>query len=184
MYMSNNVSIVLDVISQYSYLTLIKDGEIIACDTHENHNNLSDSLIEYINDILVRHNFALQDLYAIYLVTGPGKFSAMRIGATVAKTLCLLNQSKLYIIDKFDYLNEPNGWVVVKSDGNKSFICHYQNNQKYSEPQLVDDKEVSAIIGNELVIYESNNQTKVLSKLSSFKLVDHHFMLEYLKKPC
>ncbi len=183
--MNNEVSIVLDVISTQSYIYLVVNNEIKQLDVYENKNNLSNNLIGYINTILLSHQYTLQSINKIYLVYGPGKFSAMRIATTVAKTLSLLNRSKLYIIDKFDYLNASDGWVVIKSDGTKSFICHYSNNQKDTQPQLVDDSEVKNYINaDEIVTYESDNQHNLLRKLNMFQEVDCDFELEYLKKPC
>ncbi len=182
--MQTEVSVVLDVTSNNSYIALIVNQTLKQFDIYENKNNLSDSLIEYISHILSKQNLALKDINNIYLVYGPGKFSAMRIGATVAKSLSLLNKSNLYIIDKFDYISSTNGWVVVKSDGNKSFICHYSNNKKDTTPQLVEDSRIKDHVGNEQVIYESDNKDNIINKLPLFKKVDYTFELEYLKKPC
>ncbi len=183
--MSKEVSLVLDVTSAHAYIFLLVNQEIKQFDTHENKNNLSDNLIEYIDSILHKNKYSLHDINKIYLVYGPGKFSAMRIAATVTKTLCLLNQAQLYIIDKFDYFSEPNSWVVIKSDGSKSFICHYTNNKKDAKPKLVEDSTINEYINTDkAVIYESNNKHQLINKLQSFKLVDYDFTLEYLKKPC
>ena len=183
--MQTEVSVVLDVTSNNSYIALIVNQTLKQFYIYENKNNLSDSLIEYISAILNKEKLNLKDINNIYLVYGPGKFSAMRIGATVAKTLCLLNGAKLFIADKFDYLCEAHGWVVVKSDGSKSFICHYSNSQKDTIPQLVEDSEINQYIkANETVIYESDNRNNIITKLPIFKQVDYNFELEYLKKPC
>lgn len=182
-----SLAIVIDATSQYTYLYLIKDNiQIINYKNYENQQNLSDHLIEYIDELLKEQKFTFKDLTDCFLVYGPGKFSAMRITSIVAKTLSLLQNLNLYIIDKFDYLAQDNCICVIKSDGKKSFICLYKNGYKYDSPRLIDDTELDNIVSqlNVPIIYNNNNYEFVLKKLNKFKKVDYNFILEYLKSPC
>lgn len=70
-----------------SHLYLIADHKKIACYNHyTNNKDLSFKLTAYIDLLLKNNDLEVNDIDAIYLVTGPGKFSAMRICATFAKT--------------------------------------------------------------------------------------------------
>ena len=53
----------------------------------EAHRILSDTLLQKINDLLKKNNVELHDLTGIGVFKGPGSFTGLRIGITVANTL-------------------------------------------------------------------------------------------------
>lgn len=79
-----------------SHLYLIANHKEITCYNHYlNNKDLSFKLTVYIDSLLKDNSLTSKDIGGIYLVTGPGKFSAMRISSTFAKTWTYLNKSKL-----------------------------------------------------------------------------------------
>lgn len=50
------------------------------------HRQLSDTLLGKIDDILVENRIEKQDLSAVLIYRGPGSFTGLRIGVTVANT--------------------------------------------------------------------------------------------------
>jgi tRNA threonylcarbamoyladenosine biosynthesis protein TsaB len=47
----------------------------------------SQMVLPMIEDIIHKHNLKLMDITAINVATGPGSFTGLRVGATVANTL-------------------------------------------------------------------------------------------------
>lgn len=66
---------------------LIEKGEVVADKTWEAHRTLSDTLLKTIEEILNSKNKAWSDLEGIIIYKGPGSFTGLRIGTTVANTL-------------------------------------------------------------------------------------------------
>ncbi|HVE81128.1 MAG TPA: tRNA (adenosine(37)-N6)-threonylcarbamoyltransferase complex dimerization subunit type 1 TsaB [Candidatus Dormibacteraeota bacterium] len=70
---------------------------------------LADTLLDRIKDLLKKHNLEWKDLSGIVAFKGPGSFTGLRIGVTVANTIAYAQ--KIPIVDA----NGEN-WV---SDGQK-----------------------------------------------------------------
>lgn len=51
------------------------------------HRTLSTTLLETVERWLVQHTYAVQDLTGIIVYEGPGSFTGLRIGCTVANTM-------------------------------------------------------------------------------------------------
>lgn len=68
-------------------LYLIKENEVEASYTWEAHRQLSDTLLVKIEALLEKEDITLQDLTAIVVFAGPGSFTGLRIGISVANTL-------------------------------------------------------------------------------------------------
>lgn len=66
---------------------LFKDGKQLAYKTWHAHRELSTTLHRQIEDLLQSHGASLQDLNGIVCFQGPGSFTGLRIGLTVADTL-------------------------------------------------------------------------------------------------
>src|SRR6476469_8834634 len=74
--------------SNTTELTLLaKDETIIERVEWESGRTLSDHLLTKILELLAAHNLQPQDLQGIIVFTGPGSFTGLRIGATVANTM-------------------------------------------------------------------------------------------------
>ena len=66
---------------------LFKDDEQLAYETWHAHRELSTTLHRKIEDLLKSQDASLQDLGGIVCFQGPGSFTGLRIGLTVADTL-------------------------------------------------------------------------------------------------
>jgi len=74
---------------------------------------LSDDLLVHIEAILKKHNSAIKDLTGIIVYQGPGSFTSLRIGLTVANTIAYAQGIPIIGISGDDWVN--NGFVKLKS---------------------------------------------------------------------
>lgn len=63
---------------------LIKDGSIAAQNVWEAHRNLADTLLTNIDDLCKNSGIKYADLSRIAVYEGPGSFTGLRIGVSVA----------------------------------------------------------------------------------------------------
>lgn len=68
-------------------LALYKEKQQVAHVAWEGHKQLSDTLLRKISDILTSQEQSLAALTGLVVFEGPGSFTGLRIGATVANTL-------------------------------------------------------------------------------------------------
>jgi tRNA threonylcarbamoyladenosine biosynthesis protein TsaB len=69
-------------------LQLLKpDGKIIDTDNWESGRTLSDVILSRITKLVSQNNSALNELTGIIIFSGPGSFTSLRIGHTVANAL-------------------------------------------------------------------------------------------------
>lgn len=79
-------------------VALMKNGEIIAEYTASG-GNLHDRLLaEYVRRILLDNRIEIVDIASVAVSAGPGSFTGLRIGASLAKGLCFDNAPKLIAV--------------------------------------------------------------------------------------
>ena len=73
--------------------------------TRSAQNQISELLINDIEKFILSSKRKLEDLTAIYVITGPGSFTGVRSALTYAKVLKLTLQIKVFGVSKFEILN-------------------------------------------------------------------------------
>jgi tRNA threonylcarbamoyladenosine biosynthesis protein TsaB len=69
-------------------VALSRDGKVIACEESHEANVHAEKLTVFIQDILKKNSVPFKELDAIAVGTGPGSYTGLRIGTSVAKGLC------------------------------------------------------------------------------------------------
>ena len=81
------ITLYLDTTSSFLYTALIKDGETIAEIKEQLNNSLSEYTLPRIEEMLTVKGISVDEIGKIIVVNGPGSFTGIRIGLTIAKTL-------------------------------------------------------------------------------------------------
>ncbi len=87
-------------------LHLLKEGVQIDQELWQAHRELSNTLLLKIEQILERNHSTLNSLEAIVVFKGPGSFTGLRIGITVANTLAFSLQVPITGISRDDWLQK------------------------------------------------------------------------------
>lgn len=145
----------------------------------------SENVLGAIDDCLAKAQIELKDMDAISCVIGPGSFTGIRIGASIAKGFCFaLPQIKKVQINSLDLLAytfaknyKPNEdfWVVLNALSGNLFACKYGNNGKrLLEPILVFGEELLQING--IVVGLKEEELSLCNHFVDFSCQD---LLEY-----
>lgn len=91
--------------SSETQIALLNQGhELIAEQKWLSQNNEAEKLMPEINQLCQDQGVELKKIKEVLVIRGPGSFTGLRVGVTVANTIRFLNQSKLFAIDTFEYL--------------------------------------------------------------------------------
>jgi len=81
------ISLFIDTCNKQIVIGLLEDLNLIDEMKFINDNDLSEKLLPSIKELLSKNNTKINDLNRVYVSVGPGSFTGIRIGVTVAKTI-------------------------------------------------------------------------------------------------
>ncbi len=90
------LGLILDTSTEHSLLALSKNNKLIDSSILPHGQNLSQSLLPSIHQLVLKNNISLKDLFHISIGIGPGSYTGTRIGLATAESLALALDIPLY----------------------------------------------------------------------------------------
>ena len=160
----------LETSSKNCSVCLSSKGKLIqSFDSEDDSYRHSELLTSSIQDILNENNLGVKDLSAVSIGIGPGSFTGLRIGFSVAKGLCyphninLIGISSLKIIANSVIKENKNIISLIKDKGEHYYISKYSSDLiEIMQPkiQLIDSDYISSILDKESIIVVNSNESK------------------------
>ncbi len=117
----------IDTATRYASLALYDEMGVISEQTWRSENNHSVELIPAVARMLSQQKLKPQSLTGIAVATGPGSFTGLRIGMSVAKGLCLALGIPVVGIPTLDIITyavgDPGGRVLAVLEAGRGRIC-------------------------------------------------------------
>ena len=98
------IGLFLDTSSNYFMTAIVKNGEVIDSFSKEYQKDLSKEALYQIRNLLDKNSITLDMVDEIICTRGPGSFTGLRIGVTIAKTLAYFLNKDLYSVSTLDLL--------------------------------------------------------------------------------
>ncbi len=164
--------------SQNDSFVAISVNEIITFKKNFDSKDQSKNLLPIIIDILEGNNLTLDTIDLIAVCTGPGRFTSIRIGVVLAKSLSYGSSTPLAHYNSLIGFSTDNSITIIP---NKNELCFSLkgsnlNNEKYSiyceEKSLIstsDIKVVREFIPNCNLIQTSYNLDRIINYLHKTK---------------
>ena len=157
-------TLVFDTCFNKTYIVLSDNEKIIKSEIIESDekNYHSAYLIPKIRDILCANNLLVKDINAIGVNIGPGSFTGIRAGITIARVLAQQFNIKLIGTTSLEILSHINKekthtTVVLDARKNKVYFGEYQQNKTLLPPCLKDKEElISDLKQNTFIISDSS----------------------------
>lgn len=141
----------------------LKNGEELYLKTQESEYSHSIYTMPMIESLFKDNNFNVKDLKKIIVVNGPGSFTGIRIGLSIAKTMAYalnidintISSLTAYLISNNNgekrraVIEDNKGYYISVFDENDNNIVpeFYSENDEYSEYKTVESKlDVNKII--------------------------------------
>ena len=176
-------------------VALSTEGKLISnFDLEDDKYRHSEHLTSTIKDILVQNNISAKDLSAVAIGIGPGSFTGLRIGFSVAKGLCYPHKINLIGISSLKILansiKADSGDIVsmINDKGNFYYLSTFEDKlNEVGNPILeqVDPNFIKKYIkdGSTIVVNSEdsfnyisttiNDQIKLINKsISSINMID------------
>lgn len=153
-----------------TYIVLKKDGNIINSEILESKdgNYHSAFFIPTLQNILKTNKIQIKDINAIGVNIGPGSFTGIRAGITIARVLCQQTNCKLIGINSLKILSKLNKEgtktiVILDARKNRVYYAEFENDKTIKEPTLIDKDELTNIIDNNAFIITDKSIGEFLS---------------------
>ncbi len=134
------ITLAINTASSQTSIALFKDTEILQEETWKSNNDEAEKLMPAIEQMLNQNNLSYENIDQIYCVKGPGSFTGLRIGVTVANTISYLTNAKLCSISTFEYLHHKTDLPVIVYAGSGGV---YLSESINSETELLNLEEIN-----------------------------------------
>ena len=175
------ISLFIDTSISFPTIALIRDNEVLYGFHEEIKSDMSSKILQIIDDGLKKSNLTLNSINNIFVVTGPGSFTGVRIGVTIAKTIAWSLNKKIIPISSLEFIattNTNKDYLISMIDARRGnvFAGIYtntldcvMNDTLISLEELLKDKENNY----ELVSYDSI-QSAIKPLPSVIKIINKH----------
>ena len=161
-------------------VVLYKDGVVVDKNELINIRNQSEVLVPSIVTILDNNHLTIDNLGELIVVNGPGSFTGVRLGVTVAKTMAYLKNIPIKAISSLQVLasNVDNDQFQVSiPENNGMFIGKFNND--FLNPQYIYIKKEDMdtyVTNNNITIVEDIDYNKLYKKISILPNINPHLV--------
>lgn len=153
-------------------VALTSDNKLVGLSNVESHFKHSNFLMNEIKKILDSSNMDIKNIDNIVILNGPGSFTGIRVGVTVAKTLAWTLNKNIYVLSNLKALTiDVSDDVVISVIYDKddySYVGIYENLKEF-EDYLSVDSEIFNINNKKITICttdDNNYVNKLKDRLS------------------
>lgn len=133
-------SLLIDTSNRYLVIAAYNDGQLIEGIQEEGSKKQSEYAIPYIEKILNDHQLELFDFDEVIVTRGPGSYTGVRVGMTIAKTLKTVHPVNVKMISSLQaYAGlKENCISVIDARSKKIFVAVYHNGEIVQPECLMD----------------------------------------------
>lgn len=140
--------LLLDSSNIYLSVGLSKDGKVIDRIYYEAWQRQSEMMVTEVENILKKNQIAKEDLDAVVVGVGPGSYTGVRIGVTIAKTIAYALKIKIYAKSSLSLLKNPTKPTicVFNARSERSYFSVYNGDQVIEKDCVLTNEEVLAYV--------------------------------------
>ena len=199
------INLFIDTSTANVSISIVKDNKILSLISKDIPNMHSSYTTKFIKDCLDEAGIDANDIDNIMVVNGPGSFTGIRIGVTIAKTYGYLIKKDITPISSLKSLAisaNKEGTIMSIIPANKSsyYVGVYDKDYNCLEPEACMEKEeiiilcnkynpyIVSIDSNVIGTYKLNKQHLDILKIINYyqdkeKINPHKILPNYLKLP-
>lgn len=183
----------IDSTNNFCYLAIYDNKKILLDYSIHVNKNVTDIIVEQIDNLLKKMQMSFAMLDAIYLDIGPGSFTGVKVGVIIAKTIKLIYPKINIKIISSLLLQTPNNKPyisIIDAKSNKSYIAVYDKSKPLLKPTILNNENLTIFYKKyekfEIIQDEVNYMYKnFVTHFNHFQKITNIDELEplYLKQP-
>ena len=135
------ISFFIDTCTSFVTIALLKDNKLINQKNIVSNRDLSNNLFEYIEQLFKEVAILPKDVKKIYVSIGPGSFTGVRIGLTIAKTYAYSLNIKLVPISSLEIMSstlEGDSISIIDARRGYVFAGGYNNLNNFFKDSYIE----------------------------------------------
>ncbi|MBQ2947296.1 MAG: tRNA (adenosine(37)-N6)-threonylcarbamoyltransferase complex dimerization subunit type 1 TsaB [Bacilli bacterium] len=176
------ISLLIDTSTSNLTVSIIHNQEVIYTYQETILTDMSSKLLPIIDKGLKENNLKLGNIDKIFVVNGPGSFTGIRVGVTVAKTIAWALKKDIIPLSSLELIattNTSKKYIVPMIDArrNNVFVGIYDNNLNcIKEDKLISIQEISNLNSDyEFVSYDNIKLESVIKpNVNILKIINKH----------
>lgn len=167
------ISLFLDTCSAKLIVGVYNEIDPIVLNIEENDNHLSERILPLIDNTLKQANKKISDINNIIVVNGPGSFTGIRIGVTVAKMLAWCGNIKISTVSELEVLaSDPNQYTASLIDARRGYV--YAGLYDKDGKNIIKDQHIK--LTDFMIMLKKYKDVVIVS--------NDTFEIDNLNKPC
>lgn len=145
-------------------IALLKDGKMITKKEQISNRNHSIYTIPLIEEILKENEITTRDLNEIIVIDGPGSFTGVRLGITVAKMLAYTLNIKIKTISSIEALasgKNENKMIITITDPKGKYFGIFDNGKLINKLSYLSKADYESFINTNYKEYTELNDDKL-----------------------
>lgn len=169
----------IDTSCSFVNIYIIEDSNVLVYKKIETLKDMANSIMPLIRDSFNEVDFDIKDIDKIFVTVGPGSFTGVRVGITVAKTIACGLNIPVYPISTLEYLASIDCncnkiiSIIDARRGNVFSAVYDLNLNKLDTEKLVGYDELSKD-DDTLVVSYDGVYNSTISNVNILKLINKH----------
>lgn len=137
----------IDTSHQFLLLALLKDDQVVSSVQSECFKKQSEFIIPELQKMLEENGLTISDISDIVVTVGPGSYTGVRIGMTVAKVLGSLMEKNLYTLSTLQlYAGLQDCYVIMDARAKRVYCGRYRDGKALQNDCVVYNDDMKKII--------------------------------------
>lgn len=142
------ITIMLDSSNTSMSVGIMDESHIIASTSYEAWQRQSEVMIPELDKLLKDNGFTKDDIQDVIVAIGPGSYTGVRIAITIAKTIAVALNVKVYPVSSLQVLKDGDNPSIclINARSKRSYIGVYQGPKCLLKDGIMTNDEVNAYI--------------------------------------
>lgn len=158
-------TLIIDSATKILYEALILDDKVIDERYIAGQNDHAKNIVSVLEDMLNKEGIETKDLDKIICGVGPGSYTGVRMGVTVAKMIGAFQNKEVCTISTLDLMAsgcDKEALSMIDSRRGNAFCSHYLNGKKTDNEAIRNQEEYKALYPNAIILTESDFKVDAL----------------------